>query len=1048
MGFLRGLRWWIGFSVVGVSAWAADPVVAVAVAPKPLPAAERGLPVLRNIPAREYGGHYQIWDITETADGVMLFSHLNQIAEFDGQTWRAIDVPGGSYVRAMESDAQGTVWVAGDNELGRLVTGPDGRLVYASMRAQVPAELGNIGPIWKIFTRPDGVWFHGNVAMLRWDGAKFEVWPIKSTRTAACFPFEDSFLVCADFGWKIVRPGGQWETFSENPALVQNGVRFLLPRGPGEWFVCLNSTGVHVLTRAGTLTKHVTPADDWFATSRPYQQFTLPDGRFLITSLQSGMLVTDAAFNPEVWINETTGLKAPTVITGYVDRRNILWIGTDRGICRVDLFSSLTVFNEAHGLGPAGVESLERLNGRVVVGGGTSVLELRPAEKPVGLPKFHVIDKTMDRSKFVMRLADGIFSGNATGAEWIANGKVERIESPSGIRELSQWKLDPTRYIGTHLNGLCSWHRVEGKWIYEGVWADVTGELRGLVQDDEGRFWTSTANQGLLRITPARGEPKAAKIERFAEESGLLVNRTRVWMNWVAGAPLFRTPLGLFRFDEATARFYPDTRYSKRFVGTSDRARLVAQDDAGGLWMAVEAPDNRPKEIIYAHDGDYVSLPMVGFSERGQLTFLIWEKSEGREILWVGSEAELWQIDLVRWRQQPAPALGRTLLREINSGGRARVVAPGEVPEFKAEENTLRFTFATIGLAGEKQPRHETNLRGFRDGGRVESVVNDRTFTNLPPGRYVFEARGLTEDGRRSEPAEFAFVVLAPWWQTRAALAAWFVLGGGALAAYIRWRIRRLTRERNRLENVVAERTAELARKNLDLERLHRLDQDEKLAARLAEEKAVLELLRYQLNPHFLFNSLNSIRALVYSNPDAAGEMVTRLSDFCRHTLTRSGDELTTVAQELEMTRTYLEIERARWQDHLVTEVTVTDDAHHQVMPRFLFLPLIENAIKYGGRTSPGVLRVCVSVRVEGQLLVCEVANTGEWKTSGSTPPVDSTHIGLENMRRRLARHFGRGAALEIVPGDGWVRVRLRLPLITEYVPAQAARRISEDPVL
>ena len=108
---------------------------------------------------------------------------------------------------------------------------------------------------------------------------------------------------------------------------------------------------------------------------------------------------------------------------------------------------------------------------------------------------------------------------------------------------------------------------------------------------------------------------------------------------------------------------------------------------------------------------------------------------------------------------------------------------------------------------------------------------------------------------------------------------------------------------------------------------------------------------------------------MIFTNATAAGEMVTRLSEFCRWTLTRHTEGMTTVGEEIEMLQAYLDIERTRWQDGLKARVEVDPAARQDPLPQFLFLPLIENAIKYGGRTSPGLLEVTALVRSRGTLV-------------------------------------------------------------------------------
>ncbi|MBI2511469.1 MAG: histidine kinase [Opitutae bacterium] len=994
-------------------------------------AIERGQPVARLFLPREYRGHHQIWRIAELPDGRMLFGNLDQVLEFDGLRWQAIPVPGGSFIRALEVDAAGIAWVGGVNELGRLVGGADGQLRYESLRARVPAELGDIGAVWSLHAMRDGVYFQTSAATLRWNGTRFDVWRIGEKGVVGAFPVDGRLIVSRERAWFTPGPDGTWEQIAENPMLP----RHLWRTAEGRLLALTGGRGV-VTVDGATLSPLAMEIDEWLKTKRPYAAFALPGGRLVIPSLQGGAVVLGPDFRLEETFDATAGLPSDTAITAHLDRHGALWLGTDNGVVRLDYRSPVRVFGSAHGFGSSGPESISRVDGKILVSTARGIFELQAPERLPGSPRLRESQAYNDRATELVRFPDGVLAGGLEGLTWISGGKSTRLEGPPAVRSVR----DPVRLPGaterilaTFINGVASWRRAGGGWQFEGIWPELSGELRSPTIDRDGALWLATPSAGVLRIEPSPTEPKAQKIERFAEAAGLPVERRMVWLKLAGGAPLFMTHRGFFRWDATARRFVPERRYGDRFGGGDAFVRVAAEDGHGGLWMSVESRGPEPGEIVYGRDGRWERLPMPDLDQLGALTQLAWEEQNGREILWMAGQSELRRVDLTAWRQNPPPAIGATLLRSVQVGRDRRALASAGVAptNLSFKENTVRFTFATPGLGGETGVLHESRLIGFLDDELQRSNAGERTFTNLPEGSYVFETRARSTDGRWSEPARFAFVVLAPWWRTTAAVAFYLFGGTFAIFTYVRWRLRRLLRERNRLEDVIAMRTAELARKNVELERLHRLDQNEKLAARLAEEKAQLELLRYQLNPHFLYNSLNSIRALVFSNADAAGEMVTRLSEFCRGTLTRGGDGMTTVAEEVEMLRAYLDIERTRWQEGLLTRIHVDPAACAVSLPSFLFLPLIENAIKYGGKTSPSVLEVAVTIRLDDDVLVAEIANTGTWvgeKFGSAAPTPESTHIGLENLRRRLARYYGPQCRPHIVTEEGWVRVRLRLP--------------------
>ena len=157
--------------------------------------------------------------------------------------------------------------------------------------------------------------------------------------------------------------------------------------------------------------------------------------------------------------------------------------------------------------------------------------------------------------------------------------------------------------------------------------------------------------------------------------------------------------------------------------------------------------------------------------------------------------------------------------------------------------------------------------------------------------------------------------------------------------------------------------------------------------------------------------------------------MVERLAEFCRLTLHRPNDrDWTTVGEEVQILRSYLEIEQSRWGALLDVEIDSDPALAGEQLPHFLLLPLVENALKYGRATSPDRvgLRLTAARAADGAL-VFTVANTGEWIEPATKKTVSTLGIGLENLRERLARHYPRTHHLDFSHANGWVTVILRI---------------------
>lgn len=210
---------------------------------------------------------------------------------------------------------------------------------------------------------------------------------------------------------------------------------------------------------------------------------------------------------------------------------------------------------------------------------------------------------------------------------------------------------------------------------------------------------------------------------------------------------------------------------------------------------------------------------------------------------------------------------------------------------------------------------------------------------------------------------------------------------------------------------------------------LERSRQAERLAltAEVGGREAELRALRAQLDPHFLFNSLNSINALIGTDPEGARRMCEKLGDFMRQTLRLGSRELVPLSEELGLVDRYLAIEQVRFGDRLEVVRALEPDALHCLVAPLLLQPLVENAVKHGiaGRLEGGQIRLSAE-RHAGRLCL-EVANP----LDDDAPHRPGEGVGLENVRRRLSAKGGREAQLEVVHSPGRFCVRLTMPAIT-----------------
>jgi len=214
------------------------------------------------------------------------------------------------------------------------------------------------------------------------------------------------------------------------------------------------------------------------------------------------------------------------------------------------------------------------------------------------------------------------------------------------------------------------------------------------------------------------------------------------------------------------------------------------------------------------------------------------------------------------------------------------------------------------------------------------------------------------------------------------------------------------------------------------------IQQKEQLAhVKALADEAQLLMLRYQINPHFLFNSLNAIQSMIEKDKDRAKDMIADLSDFFRYTLSKNAQTLVPFKEEMDAIQNYLAIQKARFAGRLEIVYDIDPSSLNMMLPFFIIHPLVENAIKYGFSANADILHLLIKVTHEKETLVILVKNSGTLVLSdqNNRKDVGSTKTGIENIKKRLALYYPDCSSFELLEQKGSVHA-----LITITHPSMA----------
>jgi hypothetical protein len=986
---------------------------------------ELGRPAIRAFDPAPVLAATQNWAAAEDATGRVHFANSAGLVTFDGATWRITRSERFSPVtRAVALASDGRLFVGSLGDLGWLRPLPDGRYEHVSLLADLPEAARDFQEVFQIVAQGDAVYFTTGKHLLIFRAGRFSHIPHAVGRLDVVA--DQVYLHSPNTPLERI-DGDRLVRVSDDPIFLADTSRYFGPGPtPGTLLVASARGGLaHVDLATGHSRHWATAIDELFKTKQIYRALRLADGSVAVafTAVSGGGLaLVDADGSFRTYLDSSSGLPNSVVYGLAPSRHGGLWLCLDYGTAYVDWPAAATVFQTANGLDRAIVSAIARHDGTLYVGNSTGLFRLAPGRAPQTPARFERV------------FTGGVFALVSDGPDFygVADHKIIR-HTPTGFTTdtplptlayaMLRSKRDPTlRWIG-HSDGLRAFRETPAGWRDEGLVPGLPGMVRSIVETASGALWVGVDSQGFFRVTPGAVSPAVdAKAERFLAGTEEAMKRRRARLGRWRDETYFVLGNGhqILRFDEVARTFAP-------FPGLPALADLE-------LNAVAHAPQNPRHFWCLTLDHDRETPPGPGVHRLSEekretlphpITSALRENSALYEdvadgVLWIGGSDGLVRVDLARAFAHPAP------LAALVDG---RDLAPGSVRP--AARNSVDFNFVAPTAPTSGLPDYRTRLIGFESDWTSWTAERRRSFTNLREGAYTFEVQPRDADGRIGTSAALAFSVLPPWWRTWWAYGGYGLSFGAVLLGFARLRTRTLRRKNEQLEKIVATRTEDLRRQNGELARLHKLELDEKITARLAVEKAQLDVLRYQLNPHFLFNSLTSIRSQIPPALGSARATLDRLADFCRLTLTgRKAEERTTVGEEIAMLRAYLDIEQTRMGELLSVEFDVDATLEAMMMPRLLLLPLVENGLKYGQATSEDSLRIRISARRApdgGEGVVFEIANTGAWVERGARPGIPSTGIGHENLRERLRRHYPDAHAFTHEAKDGWVLVRLAI---------------------
>jgi ligand-binding sensor domain-containing protein len=957
----------------------------------------------KNFSVNEGLSQSEIYSICEDRRGNLWFGTSGGgIIRFDGYSfvsYREEDGLASNFVRSIIEDHSGNLWIGTDEGVsvynGRKFTYLDGRTGPGKRSVKAIVEDKDYN-IW-IGTERDGLY--------KFKNNRFERFTATSglgDNTVNCLYFssENNSLWIGTSKGAVCYNEHRFKRFSSSDGLVSGNIRSITEDSHGNIWLASSTSGVSRYNGAGF---YNFTEGSGLASNMVYSVLCDHKGSVWIGTANG---INKLAGNSVQYYSERNGLGSNVILCITEDSTHDLWFGTSGGgASRLDN-TRFIHYTENENMGRQVFSIVQVPSGKMLFATSAGGLTLFDGDNYSILKgtddftssKVKALYYDRDSDLWIGTLSDGTFKFDGDGFH-----RISAVDSLIG-RNINAITMDTAgnMWFASPDNGVCMISRSGQSKSFRRNNGLLSNNIYALTPDSKGNIWIGN-DKGLNRISAFGTDSIMTELSGYGEKDGLQVASIRCIAVDKAGCVYLGSAGGGIYILKGTRFINIDQKSGI----TSNNIYSLIFDNDNHLWAGSELGVDRITldNDFSIHECRHFGKP-EGFAGIEVFRNSCYKDRNGR--IWFGTVngATVYNPSEDNPYREPPKTHITSIKLFFDNIEKTKYVdsVSAWYPIPKAlvlpyNQNSLTFSFAGIYQRNPEAVRYKWKLEGLNNEWSPALAQHDVTYSNLPPGKYTFMVMSCNEYNVWSkDPVMFEFEILSPIWKRW-----WFILTAslliiGAIVYYFHSRLEKI-KEKNRIE-----------RERLEMEKnLIELEQE---AARL------------QMNPHFIFNALNSIQGFISTNEAVqAKKYLTKFSRLMRLILENAREKYIPLQNETELLENYLEIEKLCKNNKFDFSISVESniDSESLEIPPMMIQPFVENAIIHGIKNKEGQGHIDVRFSLQNSTLVCEIIDDGIGRQKAAEIKAKfnvnhkSTAINVTRQRlEQLQNAYGTKAGFEI----------------------------------